>query len=195
MKILFTTLVFLMENTKEAVILSRVVHWLQDHETRMFCFVNQRIQHSFLDHLFSKITHLGGATATIVISLCFGLFGHGALRLAGIQALIALTISHIPVAIIKKKYPRLRPYLVLPQTIIGKNPLTDHSFPSGHTTAIFSIMIPFVLAMPILGLILIPAALLVGISRIYLGLHYPSDCLAGCFIGTTAAFTTAAFWG
>ncbi|NEW07206.1 phosphatase PAP2 family protein [Paenibacillus sp. SYP-B3998] len=175
--------------------MSKVVHWLQHHETRMFCFVNQRIQHSFLDHLFSKITHLGGATATIVISLCFALFGQGTMRTAGIQALIALTISHIPVAIIKKKYPRLRPYLVLPQTIIGKNPLTDHSFPSGHTTAIFSILIPFVAAMPILGLILIPIALIVGISRIYLGLHYPSDCLAGCFIGTTAALGTVAFWG
>ncbi|MBD0379846.1 phosphatase PAP2 family protein [Paenibacillus sedimenti] len=175
--------------------MSRVVHWLQHHETRMFCFVNQRIQHSFLDHLFSKITHLGGATATIVISLCMALFGQGALRIAGIQALIALTISHIPVAIIKKKYPRLRPYLVLPQTIICKNPLTDHSFPSGHTTAIFSVIIPFVAAMPILGLILVPIALLVGLSRIYLGLHYPSDCLAGCLIGTTAALATVAFWG
>ena len=175
--------------------MSRVVHWLQHHETRMFCFVNQRIQHSFLDHLFSKITHLGGATATIVISLCMVLFSQGPLRIAGIQALIALTISHIPVAIIKKKYPRLRPYLVLPQTIICKNPLTDHSFPSGHTTAIFSITIPFVAAMPILGLILIPIALLVGLSRIYLGLHYPSDCLAGCLIGTTAALATVAIWG
>ena len=175
--------------------MSRVVHWLQQHETRMFCFVNQRIQNFFLDHIFSKITHLGGATATIVISLCFALFGQGALRTAGIQALIALTISHIPVAIIKKKYPRLRPYLVLPQTIICKNPLTDHSFPSGHTTAIFSIIIPFIAAVPLLGLLLIPIALLVGLSRIYLGLHYPSDCLAGCLIGTAAALMTVTFWG
>ncbi|MFC5449672.1 phosphatase PAP2 family protein [Paenibacillus aestuarii] len=175
--------------------MSRVVTWLQHHETRMFCFVNQRIQHNFLDRVFNSITHLGGATATIVISLCCALFGQGQLRIAGIQALIALTVSHIPVAVIKRKYPRLRPYLVLPQTIICKNPLTDHSFPSGHTTAIFSIMIPFVAAMPILGLILIPIALLVGLSRIYLGLHYPSDCLAGCLIGTTAALATVAIWG
>ncbi|TXK85245.1 phosphatase PAP2 family protein [Paenibacillus sp. N3.4] len=175
--------------------MSKVVNWLQDHETRMFHFVNQRIQHFFLDHLFSKITHLGGATASIVISLCCALFGQGVLRTAGIQALIALTISHIPVAIIKKKYPRLRPYLVLPQTIIGKNPLTDHSFPSGHTTAIFSIIFPFVAAMPSLALVLIPLALIVGLSRIYLGLHYPSDCIVGCLIGTTASLATVAFWG
>ncbi|MDU0203871.1 MULTISPECIES: phosphatase PAP2 family protein [Paenibacillus] len=175
--------------------MSRVVNWLQHHETRMFHFVNQRIQHFFLDHFFSRITHLGGATATIVISLCCALFGQGALQTAGIQALIALTISHIPVAIIKKKYPRLRPYLVHPQTITYKNPLTDHSFPSGHTTAIFSIIIPFIAAMPILGIILLPLAFIVGLSRIYLGLHYPSDCFVGSLIGTAAALTTVALWG
>ncbi|GGI45897.1 phosphatidylglycerophosphatase B [Paenibacillus marchantiophytorum] len=175
--------------------MSRVVNWLQHHETRAFHFVNQRIQHFFLDHFFSKITHLGGATATIVISLCCALFGHGALRVAGFQALIALTVSHIPVAIIKKKYPRLRPYLVHPQTIIGKNPLTDHSFPSGHTTAIFSIIFPFVAAMPALALVLIPLALTVSLSRIYLGLHYPSDCIVGCLIGSTASLVTVAMWG
>lgn len=175
--------------------MSRVVNWLQHHETRMFHFVNQRIQHFFLDHFFSRITHLGGATATIVISLCCALFGQGQLKTAGIQALIALTISHIPVAIIKKKYPRLRPYLVHPQTITYKNPLTDHSFPSGHTTAIFSIIIPFMTAIPVLGVILLPLALIVGLSRVYLGLHYPSDCLVGCLIGTAASLATVGLWG
>lgn len=175
--------------------MSKVVNWLQHHETRMFHFVNQRIQHFFLDHFFSRITHLGGATATIIISLCCALFGQGALQTAGIQALIALTISHIPVAIIKKKYPRLRPYLVHPQTITYKNPLTDHSFPSGHTTSIFSIIIPFMAAIPVLALILLPLALIVGLSRIYLGLHYPSDCFVGSLIGTAASLTTVALWG
>ncbi len=175
--------------------MSRVVHWLQHHETRVFRFVNQRIQHSFLDLLFSRITHLGGATATIAVSLCFSFFGQGIWRIAGIQSLIALTVSHLPVAIIKRKYPRLRPYLVLPQTNIGRNPLTDHSFPSGHTTAIFSVIIPFVISMPMLGLLLLPIAFLVGISRVYLGLHFPSDTLVGCLIGTLSAVSTVAIVG
>lgn len=175
--------------------MSRVVHWLQHHETRVFRFVNQRIQHSFLDLLFSRITHLGGATATIAVSLCLSFFGQGIWRIAGIQSLIALTVSHLPVAIIKRKYPRLRPYLVLPQTNIGRNPLTDHSFPSGHTTAIFSVIIPFVISMPMLGLLLLPIAFLVGISRVYLGLHFPSDTLVGCLIGTLSAVSTVAIVG
>ncbi|MGG1555879.1 phosphatase PAP2 family protein [Paenibacillus ferrarius] len=175
--------------------MSRVVLWLQQHETRVFHFVNQRIQHFFLDQVFTKVTHLGGATASILISLCMAVFGHGALRVAGMQALVALTLSHIPVAIMKKKYPRLRPYLVLPHTKTYKNPLTDHSFPSGHTTAIFSVIYPFIYAYPAAGLVLIPLALIVGMSRMYLGLHYPSDVIVGCVIGTTVSLSTLAFWG
>ncbi|TVY09737.1 phosphatase PAP2 family protein [Paenibacillus cremeus] len=174
--------------------MSRVVTWLQHHENRVFSFVNQRIQHQMLDTFFNLITHLGGATLSILTALCFALFTEGSLRLAGIQSCIALAVSHIPVAIIKKKYPRLRPYLVIPETHTCKNPLSDHSFPSGHTTAIFSVLIPFVLMFPWLSAILLPVACLVGMSRMYLGLHYPSDCLAGAFIGTMTALGVVAFF-
>jgi undecaprenyl-diphosphatase len=185
---------FILAGIKEGNSMGKVVHWLQNRENRMFIWVNQTIQHSFLDVFFSKITHLGGATATIAISLCFSIFGQGVLRLAGLQSLIALTVSHIPVAIFKKRYPRLRPYLVVPETKIGKNPLTDHSFPSGHTTAIFSTTIPVIMAFPILALVLLPIAFIVGISRMYVGLHYPSDVVAGCLIGTLSALATVACW-
>lgn len=175
--------------------MSRVVRWLAHHENRMFYWVNKRMQHVYLNYFFTNITHLGGVSATIAASLCWALVGHGGYRLVGLQCLVALTLSHIPVAIIKKIYPRLRPYLVLPQTIICKNPLTDHSFPSGHTTAIFAIIIPMILAIPITAAILLPIGLLVATSRVYLGLHYPSDCLVGFIIGTTTAYVTVVMLG
>jgi undecaprenyl-diphosphatase len=61
--------------------------------------------------------------------------------------------------------------------------LKDHSFPSGHTTAVFSVIVPFLLQTPSLAAVLIPLGLSVGISRIYLGLHYPSDVIAGGILG------------
>lgn len=173
--------------------MSSVATWLLRHERRLFCFVNQKIQHQVLDYLFGTITHLGGAASSILLALCFAMFAEGSIRLAGLQSCIALAVSHIPVAVIKKKFPRLRPYLVVPDTHTCKNPLTDHSFPSGHTTAIFSIAVPFALISPWLAAILLPLACLVGLSRIYLGLHYPSDCLAGCLIGAVTGLSTVAF--
>ena len=82
----------------------------------------------------------------------------------------------------------------MPETITFRNPLTDHSFPSGHTTAVFSVTVPFMTMEPILLATLLPVALIVGFSRIYLGLHYPSDVLAGATIGTLVALATVALW-
>ncbi|UUZ83211.1 phosphatase PAP2 family protein [Paenibacillus sp. P26] len=117
------------------------------------------------------------------------------MRTAGIECCAALAASHLPVAIIKKKYPRLRPYLVLPDTHTCKKPLTDHSFPSGHTTAIFSLTVPLMFTGPWALAFLLPLASLVGLSRIYLGQHYPSDCLAGSLIGSGTAMMVVALFG
>lgn len=174
--------------------MSQVIEWLQHQENRIFCWVNQRLKHSWLDRLFNMITHLGGATATIAIALCLSLFGHNSWRIAGFHCCVVLALSHIPVALMKRKYPRLRPYLVLPDTHTCKKPLTDPSFPSGHTTAIFSVAVPLAYINPWMATVVLPIAFLVSLSRIYLGLHYPSDCLAGSILGTTAAMATAVFF-
>ena len=175
--------------------MSRMVSWLQVREQRMFHFINRRLQHAALDRLLGGITHLGGATATILSALSILIFGTSGWRTVGLECTASLVIGFIPVAVIKRKYPRLRPYLVIPDTNTGKSLLTDHSFPSGHTTAIFSLIMPIVLYLPPLGSLLLPIAFLVGVSRIYLGLHYPSDVIAGAFLGTLAAVTSVAFIG
>jgi undecaprenyl-diphosphatase len=167
--------------------MARVMDWLHQHENQVFLWVNQRKQVAFIDIIMQRITHLGGASFTIAATLSLSLLVHDIWRILAIQALIALAVSHIPVAILKKKYPRLRPYLVFPQTRTCKNPLADHSFPSGHTTAIFASIFPFVMYSPYLALILLPIAFTVAYSRVYLGLHYPSDCMVGALLGTVSA--------
>jgi undecaprenyl-diphosphatase len=64
----------------------------------------------------------------------------------------------------------------------------DFSFPSDHATAIFAIAASFLLhAMPRRGVLLLAAAVLVAISRVYIGTHYLSDILGGALTGVAAA--------
>ncbi|MGG2201976.1 hypothetical protein [Paenibacillus validus] len=85
--------------------MSRVVTWLQHHEKRMFCFVNQRIQHDVLDLFFNAFTHIGGATVMIVTRCPLPYSPAAIRRTAGIQSCAALAVSHLPVAIIKRNTP------------------------------------------------------------------------------------------
>jgi undecaprenyl-diphosphatase len=172
--------------------LNIVVDWFRGLEHRMFYWVNRSISHSVLDQILNKVTHLGGATFTVAFTLIMALVAPGSWKTVGLQSLIALVISHLPVALIKRSFPRRRPYLSLPLANVCAKPLEDPSFPSGHTTAIFSVIVPFIVAMPMLSFILIPLGVIVGMSRVYLGLHYPSDCAAGCTIGIVSAVLTIA---
>ncbi len=67
---------------------------------------------------------------------------------------------------------------------------SHHSFPSGHTTAIFTILGVWILSekSTALRLVLLSFASLVGISRIVVGIHWPLDILAGALIGWMSAW-------
>lgn len=162
--------------------------WFKEQECRLFRLLNIEFHHPSFQWLLGKLTHLGGATATIAITLLVAIFSSDPIRIYAIEAAVALTISHLPVAFFKKRYARERPYLSIPGVMTVDSPLEDHSFPSGHTTAIFSVTMPYMIHMPMSCFILLPLASLIGFSRIYLGLHYPSDVLVGALLGISSVF-------
>lgn len=157
-----------------------------------------RKRYEFIHGWFSTITHMGGATFTIITSLLYALLAPAPWSTTGWQCITAVAVSHIPVAIVKRKFKRLRPYQALSGVNTCPKPLRDSSFPSGHTTAIFAWLVPILLTSGLWLSVLIPLAALIGLSvawsRMYLGLHYPSDVAAGAVLGTVTALAVNYFW-
>ncbi len=148
---------------------------------------NNSIKCKLLDRIMPLVTHLGGAVSTITCCVLIIALGKGEVRMMGVKALAALAVSHVLVHLLKNRVCRLRPKDVLPNINTFNVPLDYYSFPSGHTTAVFSIATALALSIPLLAFICFPIAMIVAITRLYLGVHYPSDVLAGM---TVAILTT-----
>lgn len=69
----------------------------------------------------------------------------------------------------------------------------QNSFPSGHTLRIFSLTTAIALLLPRKKYIPLILAVLVGLSRVVVGKHYPADVIFGCFIGITCAIWSHSF--
>jgi len=88
---------------------------------------------------------------------------------------------------LKSKTSRPRPYAVVSAVRAGADPLDAFSFPSGHTLHAVAFSIVALAYYPALAWLVVPFTALVAASRVVLGLHYPSDVLAGAAIGALIA--------
>lgn len=145
----------------------------------------QKIRSPFWDKFFGFISRVGDLGIIWVIFDLVLLAVPGT-RLMGAKIVIALGINaFLCNAIIKPNVKRQRPYTVNNKTdgIIYHS--TDYSFPSGHTSAGFSfVCILFLGKIGIIAPILLIFSILMGISRMYYYMHYPSDIIAGAVLGT-----------
>jgi undecaprenyl-diphosphatase len=113
-------------------------------------------------------------------------------RLPAAAALATLTVTSAAVASIKALTGRIRPC----NTLAWANTLSidvpsDHSFPSGHAAGSFAFALFVWSSNRRAGWILIALSSLVAVSRVALGVHYPSDVVAGALLGSVLGWTAA----
>jgi membrane-associated phospholipid phosphatase len=146
-----------------------------------------------LDIIFIFITNSAGAIAfgaPIILFLIALKRKIPVLRREALMILIPVALSAILANILKYIFDAPRPYEVysfIHKLSVGGSP----SFPSGHTADAFAFAVAMVMVYR-KWYILIPVfiwAVLVGYSRMYLGVHFPSDVLGGAFIGASCSYS------
>ena len=137
----------------------------------------------WLDRTLRLTTHLGGFTATAVVSAVLLIIP--ASRKLGFAMVVANAVSHLIVQALKRSVVRPRPdnVGVLPLTL---NP-DAFSFPSGHACAAMALAVTAICDSPLSGLPALGLALLVGASRVYLRVHYVTDVVVGQLVGAATA--------
>jgi undecaprenyl-diphosphatase len=110
------------------------------------------------------------------------IYGMRALRPVTIMAATGL-VGLLIYKALKRTLQRERPFIRHPGITLAMPPLDRYSFPSGHTLHAVCFSWQAVAHFPVLAWVLVPSAALIATSRVVLGLHYPSDVIAGAAVG------------
>jgi len=162
-----------------------MIDFLYSIDLAVFYFFNHTLSVGFLDKFFSIITNVNNwyIAYLILLGISFTKGGtKGKLAVLGIILLIVVT-DQTGYRLLKEFFARPRPCNFLSDAFTPLGCTGSYSFPSNHALNNFAAAMFFYRLFPNLKWILFIAASLVSISRVYLGLHYPSDIIGGAMIG------------
>jgi undecaprenyl-diphosphatase len=137
--------------------------------------------------IFRVASRLGDGIVWYVLILALPvLYGVSAVKPAVVMGLTG-ALGVVIYSLLKRLFVRERPFITHASIDPAGAPLDRYSFPSGHTLHAVSFAWQASAHFPELAWVLLPLAALIAASRVVLGLHYPSDVLAGAAIGAALA--------
>jgi undecaprenyl-diphosphatase len=159
--------------------------FLYSIDLMIFYFFNHTISLPILDKFFSLITSVNNWYIAYVILLGISWTKGGKRgKIAVIGVILLIIVSdQTGYRLLKELFARPRPCDILTDVITPVGCTGTYSFPSNHALNNFAAAFFFYKLFPKLKWVLFITAGLVAISRVYLGLHYPSDIIGGALIG------------
>lgn len=155
-------------------------------------WIQEFIRQVWLDPIVSVYTKLGDAGIMWIV-LCLALLIFPKTRRAGLCGAIALVLSLLCTnVVLKNLFTRTRPWLVVEGLAALVQEHDPNSFPSGHTSAAFAASAALYRYIPKKwGILTLAAAALMGLSRLYVGVHFPSDVIVGVLVGCFCGWASA----
>jgi undecaprenyl-diphosphatase len=163
--------------------LRRLQRWDEDACLRL----NRALRYGFFLWLLRAVSRLGdGVIWYALMAALLARYGGRALQPV-LHMMFVGAVGAATYAMVKRSTSRPRPYQALKNVALGAPALDAFSFPSGHTLHATAFALVACAYYPALAPLLVPFAVLTGVSRVMLGLHYPSDVLAGAALGALIA--------
>lgn len=170
-----------------------MVETLLTLDGNILLWIQDNVRADWLSPIMLTITKLGGL-GMIWILLCLVLLCFKKTRWAGLAGLGGLFFSlMLNNVLLKNLFARTRPYEVVEGLTLITKKATDFSFPSGHAGSSFAAAVAIVRTQKQgrLRYLALAFAFLMAFTRLYIGIHYPSDVLAGALTGTLCGLAGA----
>lgn len=171
------------------------IAWMDQAELSACRAFNRSVRRAGLLRVFRIASRLGDGVLWYSLMGLAALLGGAPGRLAALQCAVAGATGLALYRGLKNVLVRERPYMTHAAIVCAGRPLDRFSFPSGHTLHAVSFTMILCGALPWAAVLLVPAAVLIALSRMVLGLHYPTDVIAGGLLGAGIAAATLAWVG
>ncbi|MHB8688993.1 MAG: phosphatase PAP2 family protein [Candidatus Dormibacteraceae bacterium] len=152
-------------------------------DRRLYRLINGLPHNETSDRYVSVLSDLGEGLGWVSGGIALAILGGPKGRRAGAATAVAsLVATYVVEYRVKPIFRRVRPFVNREARVVGVRP-ADHSFPSGHTASSFAAATALAFFYPRAAPLAYGVATAVGVSRVHLGVHFPSDAAVGGVIG------------